>query len=198
MSFNKEVWDTLTAVNCEGVIDKKGKLSYISWANAWTMLMNEYPDSSFEFHEPVVYSGTYEVSVTVTIKDGDKETSRLMTLPVMDYKNNAILNPDSRDISDARMRCLVKCLALFGLGLFLYRGEDLPDAKKSTTRPEPATEEQRDKLVEFDKNGHVPQRWVVWLENSANWDGMTHAHATSIILDCEKKASLMTKETENE
>jgi len=45
---------------------------------------------------------------------------------VMDHRNKAIVNPTSRDVSDARMRCLVKCIALFGLGFSLYAGEDLP------------------------------------------------------------------------
>ena len=50
-----------------------------------------------------------------------------MQLPVMDNRNNAIVNPDSRKISDATMRCLAKCIACFGIGLYIYAGEDLPD-----------------------------------------------------------------------
>ncbi len=53
---------------------------------------------------------------------------RPMWLPVMDHKNNAIQNPDQRKISDTRMRALTKCLALFGLGHYIYAGEDLPEA----------------------------------------------------------------------
>jgi DNA polymerase III alpha subunit len=53
-----------------------------------------------------------------------------MWLPVMDNRNKSIVNPTSREISDARMRCLVKAIALHGLGLYIYAGEDLPEAVK--------------------------------------------------------------------
>jgi hypothetical protein len=52
-----------------------------------------------------------------------------MQLPVMDNRNNAISNPDSRKISDASMRCLAKCIACFGIGLYIYAGEDLPNGE---------------------------------------------------------------------
>ena len=59
-----------------------------------------------------------------------------MWLPVMDYKNKAIVSPDTRAVSDTRMRCLTKCLAMYGLGHYIYAGEDLP------TQAEPAVEEK--------------------------------------------------------
>jgi hypothetical protein len=49
-----------------------------------------------------------------------------MWLPVMNYKNEAIANPDARAISDTKMRCLVKAFAVLGLGHYIYAGEDLP------------------------------------------------------------------------
>jgi hypothetical protein len=67
---------------------------------------------------------TVEVSVSVSVKG----ITHTMWLPVMDNRNKSIVNPTSRDISDARMRCLVKCIAMFGLGIYLYAGEDLPQA----------------------------------------------------------------------
>ena len=65
------------------------------------------------------------VYCTVTI-DG---LSRQMWLPVMDFKNQAISNPDCVQVNKAKMRCLVKCLAMFGLGHYIYAGEDLPSAE---------------------------------------------------------------------
>ena len=65
-----------------------------------------------------------------------------MWLPVMDNRNKAVVNPTSRDVSDARMRCLVKCIAMFGLGHYIYAGEDLPLAVLDT----PISEEQSAKL----------------------------------------------------
>lgn len=129
MSFAKEVWGTLSKIDVSNHIEKKMNLSYLSWAWAWGELMNNYPESMYEVHEPVVYgNGTCEVKVTLTISKGDQGIKREMWLPVMDHRNKAIVNPDSRAVSDSRMRCLVKCIAMFGLGHYIYAGEDLPQA----------------------------------------------------------------------
>ena len=128
MSFAKEVWTTLAAVDCADKINKKGKMSYLSWAWAWAQLMNHYPESTYEF-KPVVIdaAGSVEVWCDLTIRQGVRSLTRSMWLPVMDYKNASVINPTSREVSDNRMRCLVKCIAMFGLGHYIYAGEDLPD-----------------------------------------------------------------------
>ena len=84
--------------------------------------------------------GSAEVRCRVQIGNLIRE----MWLPVMDYKNNAVENPNSRQVSDTKMRCLVKCLALFGLGHYIYGGEDTPsdDTKEeSVGKPSPAKKE---------------------------------------------------------
>lgn len=130
MSFSKEVWDTLSSIDCSNNIEKKMGLSYLSWAWAWAKLMDNYPESGYIFDSPSKQDdGTVEIWVTVSVKDGEKVQTRRMWLPVMDYKNNAIPNPTTRHISDTRMRCLTKCLAMFGLGHYIYAGEDLPNKK---------------------------------------------------------------------
>ena len=128
MSFAKEVWTTLAAVDCADKINKKGKMSYLSWAWAWAQLMNHYPESTYDF-KPVVIdaAGSVEVWCDLTIKEGEHSLTRSMWLPVMDFKNASVINPTSREVSDNRMRCLVKCIAMFGLGHYIYAGEDLPD-----------------------------------------------------------------------
>jgi len=87
--------------------------------------------------------GSASVHVTVSIGN----LARSMWLPVMDYKNNAIANPSARQISDAKMRCLVKCIAMFGLGHYIYAGEDLPvsDDKKDSSGSADATLEIEEK-----------------------------------------------------
>ena len=118
-------WKTLSAIDCSKHVEKKGNLSYLSWAWAWQTLMEHYPDSTYTFSDPMTLCGeTVEVSVSVSVKG----ITHTMWLPVMDNRNKSIVNPTSRDISDARMRCLVKCIAMFGLGIYLYAGEDLPRA----------------------------------------------------------------------
>jgi len=106
--------------------DKKGQFTYLSWTDAWQIINEQCDDIDYEIHDDIVYpDSTVEVRVTVTI-DG---RSRMMWLPVKNHLQKAIENPDARQISDARMRCLVKCLAMFGLGLYIYQGEDVPSVK---------------------------------------------------------------------
>lgn len=183
--FAKTVWETLSQIDCAGQVEQKGNLSYLSWANAWTELMNVYPESTFTFNDDVgVSGGTVEVSATVDVREGESVLTRTMTLPVMDFKNKAIENPSSRDISDSRMRCLVKCIALFGLGLFLYRGEDIPKptiSKQSATHNELASEEQKSEIKDFNEAGHMSPRRVTWCDTLGNWDRMTKGQAEQII-----------------
>jgi hypothetical protein len=137
MSFHKTVWQTLSAIDCSKNIEKKGNLSYLSWAWAWAALMEHFPASSYAVLEPTVHSdGTYTVNISVTVSDGAKAADRTMWLPVMDNRNNAIANPSARQISDTTMRCLVKCIAMFGLGLYIYAGEDIPTAAAQPVKVE--------------------------------------------------------------
>ena len=112
----------LAAINVGEHIEKKGQLSYLSWAWAVDQLLRQDPEANWEFNEPKYYGETVMVSVTVTAF-GKPVT---MQLPVMDNRNNAIVKPDARKISDSQMRCLVKAIACHGLGLYIYAGEDLP------------------------------------------------------------------------
>lgn len=121
-----KAWVTLSKIDCSKHVEKKGQLSYLSWAWAWATLMDEFPASTFEMHDDrFLPDNSVMVSCTVTVEG----MPRTMWLPVMDNKNLAIKNPDARKISDAKMRCLVKCIAMHGLGMYLYAGEDLPETE---------------------------------------------------------------------
>jgi hypothetical protein len=76
--------------------------------------------------------GSAMVKVSVEIK-GDLKTC---VLPVMDNRNRAIANPDAFAINTAIMRCLAKCIAMFGLGLYIYAGEDLPEGEAPQVDPD--------------------------------------------------------------
>jgi hypothetical protein len=117
------VWKTLSAIDCSDKAEKKNGLTYLSWAWAWGILMEHYPEATYQFLNEE-WDNQGHVTVWVSVKIG--ELDRLMWLPVMDYKNKAIPNPDTRAVSDTRMRCLTKCLAMYGLGHYIYAGEDLP------------------------------------------------------------------------
>ena len=131
------VWEKLSAIDCAEKIEKKGNLSYLSWAWAWGMVKKHYPDANYEVHDDHIYpDDSVMTSVSVTI---DAQT-HTMWLPVMDNRNNAIAKPDARKVSDARMRCLVKAIAMHGLGHYIYAGEDLPET-------EPFTAEQNERFL---------------------------------------------------
>jgi len=120
----KTPYEIMRAVNVSDKIEKKNGLSYLSWAWALDTLLLNDPNASWEFHEPKEYGNkTYQVSCTVTAFD----KPRTMHLPVMDHRNKAISDPDAFAFNTAMQRCLVKCISLHGLGLYIYAGEDLPD-----------------------------------------------------------------------
>jgi hypothetical protein len=118
---------TFNILNTKSVeIEKKGNLNYSSWAELWTELKKEYNEANFIIHEwdGIPYLKTSEgvfVKVSVTIKD----LTHTIFLPVMDFKNQSIKEPDAMQINKTIMRCLAKTISLHGLGLYLYRGEDI-------------------------------------------------------------------------
>ena len=127
--FHYAVWHNLSAINCSEFIELKGGLKYLSWANAWQLLMDVYPCSEFVFNESTVFpDGSMEVSCTITV--------------------TCSTNPSSREISDNRMRCLVKCCALLGLGLHVYKNEEFT-APEAAELKKPLTEEQVDNLADL-------------------------------------------------
>ena len=117
------VWEVLSKVDCAQHIEKKGQFSYLSWTWAWAMVCERYQDATYTIDDDVIYpDGTMEVRCTVRIDS----LSHQMWLPVLNFKNAAIQHPNAFDVNSARMRCLVKCLAMFGLGHYIYAGESAP------------------------------------------------------------------------
>ena len=144
-SLQHRAWDLLSKINVNDKTETKGSgkfaLTYLSWAWAWGVLMEYFPESVYEIHQDrILPDGSVMVSVTLTIKDGDEQFSRFMWLPVMNHLNKAIINPDAMDINKAVMRCLAKAIAMCGLGYYIYAGEDLPveDENPKTKSQEPS------------------------------------------------------------
>ena len=118
-----EVWKTLRAIDTTKIQYQKSGLDYIGWADAWACLMDTYPESTYEFLSPTWYFDTEDkktckVNCKVTIGDLSREFSLPVMTSMMPMKS--IVNPTSRDIADAEARCLVKVIAMFGLGLHLW------------------------------------------------------------------------------
>jgi hypothetical protein len=131
MSLHKQIWDTFSKIDVSGHVEKKNGLDYLSWAFAIQKLNENYPNNSYAFTETPLEGGTVMTECVMTIQDGKEIAVRTMWLPVMDYRNKAIPNPDAFAINTSRMRCLTKCLAMWGLGLSLYSKVEL------TGEPEP-------------------------------------------------------------
>ena len=129
-SLPARVWETLSPINVNNMTEKKGNLTYLSWASAVELLGNHFPDHNFDTQFEKFEDGTVMVYSQLTIRDGEESYTRRIWLPVMDHRNNAIENPDARKISDAMMRCLAKNISVStGLGLYIYKGQDLPQAE---------------------------------------------------------------------
>ena len=144
----------LSKINVNDKTETKGSgkfaLTYLSWAWAWGVLMEYFPESVYEIHQDrILPDGSVMVSVTLTIKDGDDQFSRFMWLPVMNHLNKAIINPDAMDINKAVMRCLAKAIAMCGLGHYIYAGEDLPVEDES---PKTKSQEHSQKSTQQNVN----------------------------------------------
>ena len=112
--------------------EKKGNLTYLSWAWAWAEALKVDANAHFQvqmFGDKCYtdINGTYMVWVTVTLF-GKPMTCQL---PVMDHRNKAIIAPDAFAVNTSIMRCMTKALSLHGLGLYIYAGEDLPEQDTS-------------------------------------------------------------------
>lgn len=117
----------LAAINVNDKLEKKNGLSYLSWAWAWDQLLRADSAAVHEYQPATAFpDGTMMVYCTVTAFG----TPRTAHLPVMDHKNKAIQNPNAFQVNTAMQRCLVKAIALHGLGLYIYAGEDLPEGEE--------------------------------------------------------------------
>jgi len=131
--MSDNVFKILDNVDVSAKTEKKGAFTYLSWAWAVRELLRVAPDATWEVHEwgtegnrqPYMKTeGGCFVKVSVTV-DG---ISREQVHPVLDNRNRPIKAPDAFQVNTSIQRCLAKAIALHGLGLYLFAGEDLPDS----------------------------------------------------------------------
>jgi len=149
MENKKSTFELLSSINVNSKVEKKSGLTYLSWSYAWSEVKKACPDAYYKVKEdpstqkPYFYDEYlgYMVMTEVTIKGETLE----MWLPVMDGANKSMLSKSYTyttrygeksveaasmfDINKTLMRCLVKNLAMFGLGIYIYAGEDLPEGE---------------------------------------------------------------------
>lgn len=134
MEQKKSVFEVLNAVNCNEHTEKKGNLTYLSWAWAWQIVKQNYPDAFYTIYENGQGLNYHTDGKTCWVKTGVtiNGLEHIEYLPVMDNRNNSIPleRVVSTDINKAIQRSLTKAAARHGLGLYIYAGEDLPSEEK--------------------------------------------------------------------
>ena len=156
-----KTFNDIRAINVNEHTEKKEGLTYLSWAWAWDTFKQACPDATYEILKsptglPYFESAAGAMVYTKVTANGETHE---MWLPVMDGKNKAMkAEPYTYtvrdwktkqqvektvdaysmfDINKTLMRCLVKNLAMFGLGLYIYSGEDLPEVEPEVIDSEP-------------------------------------------------------------
>jgi hypothetical protein len=128
----KSIYDNLSAISVRDKVETKGNMDYLSWANAWHMLKQVYPTASREVYEDPQTGWNYFtdgrsawVKVGILIED----IECIDYLPIMDFRNNAIAieKVTSTDVNKTIQRSTAKAIAMHGLGLTLWTGEDVPE-----------------------------------------------------------------------
>lgn len=174
------MFDAMTSLDLSDKCEKRNGLTYLSWANAWNEFKAAYPSATYKIRKnpqtglPYVSDPILGIIVftEVTVDDITHE----MWLPVMDSKNKAmkeqpytyqVWDKDKKayaertveaasmfDVNKTLMRCLVKNLAMFGLGLYIYSGDDLPqgvEENASTGGGEPQGQQATTQQKPFDR-----------------------------------------------
>jgi hypothetical protein len=152
----------LSKINVNEHVERKGQFSYLSWPFAVSQLRQFDPVATWAVlrFDGLPYLNT-EAGCFVEVAVCVKGVSLSQIHPVLDSKNRPILAPTAFDINTSIQRCLVKAIALHGLGLYLYSGEDLPLASdepktedkpvvpevKPVAAPAPATPIRQGKLI---------------------------------------------------
>ena len=148
LSSAKTVWQTLSKVDVNEHVEQKGDFSYLPWNWGWSYMMDNYPSATYNpLPHEIHPDGTVMTWAEITVEG----ITRRMYLPVMDYRNKAVQNPNAREINDTQQRCMTKCLALFGLGFYIYKGEGVPFEPESEPVEEgaPDKDKQRSEAREF-------------------------------------------------
>lgn len=172
MSETKQsVFSTLFAISVKEKVERKGNLDYLSWANAWAMLKSVYPDAQRKVYESdhtgfnyFTDGKTAWVKVGVTI--GGQE--HIDYLPVMDFRNNSISvdKLTSADINKTIQRSTAKAIAMHGLGLSLWIGEDVPEM--TTERPSGLSTSKKSGKAK-DASSEEPEK-IELKRDTENWE----------------------------
>ena len=136
--MSKTTYTTLSSLPIKDKVERKGKMDYISWANAWHMLKTIYPHAQRKVYESESTGLNYfHDGSTAYVKVGIDISGleHIDYLPVMDYRNKSISIEalTSMDVNKTIQRSTAKAIAMHGLGLSLWTGEDVPELTTNTS-----------------------------------------------------------------
>ena len=141
------VFAVLNKINCNEHTEKKGNLTYLSWAWAWKMVKENFPESSYTIYENANGIPYFTDDKTCWVKTGVtiNGLEHIEYLPIMDFKNQSIPleRVTSMDMNKTIQRSLTKACARHGLGLYIYAGEDLPEGAEEQPTPQPSQAVQK-------------------------------------------------------
>ena len=163
------MFNALSNLDLSDKCEKRESLTYVSWSNAWSEFKSAYPSATYQIlknENGLPYFSDPNLGIMVFTEVTVDDVTHQMWLPVMDSKNKAMkLTPYNYqvwdnykkayvektvqaasmfDINKTLMRCLVKNLAMFGLGLYIFQGDDLPEkSADDTTSSAPQQQMQR-------------------------------------------------------
>jgi hypothetical protein len=167
MSKEKSVFEQLSSLNLSSKTEKRGNLTYLSWAHAWAECKKLFPDMSRTVYESDTYMNYFTDGSTAWVKVGVtiQGQEHIDYLPVMDMRNQSVplANITSMQVNKTIQRSTVKALALHGLALNIYAKEDFPSESDSSmqavkTQPKATSKVS---LVEGDANWQKVSNFVI-------------------------------------
>ena len=202
MEKEKNYFTELYSLNVNENVEKKEGLSYLSWSWAVAEILKKYPDMTYEilrFENNLPYTYDEKTGYMVFTKVRIEGIEREMWLPVMDSKNKAMLDHEYTyevknwktgevvektvapatmfDINKTIMRCLTKNFAMFGLGLYIYAGEDLPEEEQNKK----ITEEQINKIKKLVAEDKIEDMLTYYKVKSMKIEDMLYKDALEVI-----------------
>jgi hypothetical protein len=191
---NKSVFEQLSSLNLSSKTEKRGNLTYLSWAHAWAECKKLFPEMSRTVYESDTYMNYFTDGSTAWVKVGVtiQGQEHIDYLPVMDMRNQSVplANITSMQVNKTIQRSTVKALALHGLALNIYAKEDFPsesDANIQAVKAQPKTT-AKVALVEGDANWEKVSTFVIDNMGTSTADIIKKLSVKYEISDSVKKA----------
>lgn len=139
----KNYFEILNSIDVNEKVETKGRFKYLSWAYAWGELKKLYPESNYTVYESASGLNYHTDGRTAWVKTGVTVNGieHIEYLPVMDSANRSLPleKITSFEVNKTIQRSLTKAVARHGLGLYIYAGEDLPEATDGNQEPQKAS-----------------------------------------------------------